>query len=317
MAFRGTETPFPDVIEIANDSPVMIGELLGADGSDSGLRIVRIEGRDIDPVTPTPLPGIRIGGEAGGGFIFRRELDKQLVFAPDAEYSGITSFAYTIADNSGEAATVRATLSVLPAIFGVPDLTFADGTQWASVPEGIDAAILGALTIGGAAWDPDGVIQVFENGSDTPSTRFAVTGDKLKVVEPLDGAAGHSIDLRIVVRDGDGNEVISSAFEVDVRRHGGPNAIEDHQSAFVHEPSLPGDTSSANAPGWAVFFEHAVVDYFDFYGTETSHGFDQVEDDVYAHSAHAPNQAQVTASVVFEEVAQAVPGSAQSDIISL
>ena len=319
IARWGVETPFPDVIEIANDSPVMIGEILGADGGDSSLRIVKIDGRDIDPVNPTQLPGIRIGGEAGGGFIFRRELDKQLVFAPDADYSGITSFNYTIADNSGAAATVRATVSVLPAIFGALDLTFADGTQWASVPEGIDAAILGALTIGGADWDHGGVVQVFENGSNKPSTRFAVIGDKLNVVGPLDAADGYSVELRVVVHDADGNEVITSSFDVDVRRHGGPDTIEDDQASTSREASssLQGEASGASATGWAGFFEHAVVDYFNFYGTETSLDFDPSEDEDGSLSEHTPEQAQSTASVVFEEAVQADPGSAQSDIISL
>ena len=217
LTAAGVAVPFPEVIEAVSDTPVLLEQMLGVDGGPTGLRITSIDGTSIDPGEVTALPGIRIGGEDGGGFVLRRAIDKQLLFVPDADFSGVTAFRYTIADDLGQSATVLATLSVLPSGHAQPELLFADGTQWATVQEGMDAAIVGALALDHDVLGEQPVVQVYENGSDVPSTRFAVAGDKLKVVEALGHGDDSVIHLRIEASDGQGGVAIASAFEIDVR----------------------------------------------------------------------------------------------------
>lgn len=223
MTAAGIAVPFPDVIEAVSDTPMFLEQVLGVDGGSAGLRIVSIDGTTLHAGEATELPGIRIGGEDGGGYVFRRAIDKQLLFVPDADYSGVTSFRYTIADDFGQSATVHATLSVVPSGYAAHELLFADGTQWATVQAGMDAAIVGALALDHEILGQQPVVQVFEGDSDVPSTRFAVTGDKLRVIEPLghgdDGGRSEDgvIHLRIVASDGEGGNTIASTFEIDVR----------------------------------------------------------------------------------------------------
>ena len=237
-----TAVSFPDVIEAGQDSPVLIGRLLGADGEPSGLRIVGVNGIGINSVDVTPLPGIRVGDGAGGGFVFRRALDKQLVFAPDADFNGIASFSYTVADAFGDEATVLATVSVLSAEIAAPELAFADGTQWTSVPAGTSAAILGALILPARVSGGNPSFEVFEGVSHLPSSRFAVAGNTLRMLQQPDQAGDGSIQLRIVAT-GDEGATVSTAFEIEMRPAQTQTAKWDTEAAF--EYLLPDQSASA------------------------------------------------------------------------
>lgn len=191
----------PCAIETASGVPVVL-ELLPdtLTNAEVPVSVVRIDGQAIDSLQPTALPGIRVGSGEGCGFIFRRVLDGQLVFAPDENYRGVASFSCTIATAIGEEATFITAVNVRPETDAV-EIGFVDGSTRLSVQEGVSSVILGALRLTGV--DGENVeISVFEGGSDKPSERFAVVGDKLCLTKPLDHAADEAIQLRVLVSDG-------------------------------------------------------------------------------------------------------------------
>ncbi len=191
----------------------------------AGLRIIRINSSDISPLEATPLPGIRVGDREGNGYVFRRALDGQLVFAPDADFTGITTFSYTVADAKGDVAVVIASVSVRPVAESAADISFTDGSHSASVIEGVDAAIVGSLAIAGMDAGDSPVLHVYEGEPGTPSQRFVVSGDKLHTVEPLDHTTDGVVHLRIVAEDA-ARGYASSEF-----------AIEVHPAPAVQSPS--------------------------------------------------------------------------------
>ena len=218
--WSGRLVSFPDVIETTDDSPVVLSCLLDSTvdhrTGSSGLRIIRINGVDASSPDVTPLPGIRVGDGEGCGYVFRRAFDGQLVFAPDADYTGITTFTYTVADDTGDEASVIATLSVRPATDLATDISFANGLHFATVSEGVDAAIIGSLTIAGFDVEDRFDFKVYEGQADTLSARFTVSGDKLQVMEPLDHTKDGTIQLRIVA-EYSALGLVSSDFTIEVR----------------------------------------------------------------------------------------------------
>ena len=143
-------------------------------------------------------------------------MDGQLVFSPDMGFTGVTAFNYTVADVFGQTATLVATLSVLPSQ-PEAEITFADGSQFASVAEGIDAVIIGALNISGIEdGDEPLVMEVFEGDSRLPSQRFVIAGDKLQLSSGVDHEADGAIPLRIVASR-NGLQAAAAEFEIEVR----------------------------------------------------------------------------------------------------
>lgn len=228
---------YPDVIETSDDSPVLLSDLLpgsfASDGGTPGLRVVRIDGYDTSSADPTELPGIRVGDGDGSGYILRRALDSQFVFVPDVDYSGITTFTYTIADDAGDEATIVATVCVQPTALVEKQITFSNGALSVGIVEGTDAAILGAVAVNGAFQGGELEFRVFEGDTDTPSQRFAITGDKLRTLERLDSAADSSIALRVGAYD-DGSLVATSELTIEVHPEG--TSANDAVSSGVLSP---------------------------------------------------------------------------------
>lgn len=239
---------FPDVIETAEDGPVLLNPLITdeRDQIEGGLLITRIDGRELAPSDATELPGIRVGAGDGSGFVFRRALDGELVYVPDAGYSGITTFAYTVADRTGDEATLLATVSVRPNTGWPADIWFADGTQSAVVTEGIDSAILGALTLGSFDLDAQFDFSVYEGAADVPSQRFMVVGDKLKTVAPLHSDDDGIIVLRVVASD-DGEQIAATELSIEVRPVVIPLLDED-QFAFAADRNADGPEQVLRVP---------------------------------------------------------------------
>ncbi len=212
---------FAEIINTTQDSPVLLSRLLepgDAPLEDTPvLAIVDINGVTIEQGHPTPLPGIRVGAGEGSGYVLQREFDGQFIFIPDASYTGVTTFTYTVADAAGEVAAYVATLCVNPQDETETSISFADGSHIASVSEGADAAIIGALDVEGLERDDGFVIMhVYEGLSDVPSLRFLVSGDTLHSAAPLDHAIDGTIPLRIVATDYTG-ALASSEFAIEVR----------------------------------------------------------------------------------------------------
>jgi hypothetical protein len=210
---------FPEVIQTSEDSPVLLNRLVDISdepGGDSGITIVAIDGVDVSSPAVAGLPGIRVGVGEGVGYVFRRDLDGQLVFSPDTGFSGVTAFTYTIADAFGETATLVATLSVA-AGEDEAEIVFADGTQSARIAAGVDAAIIGALSFEGLSDGTDPfTVSVFEGDSEVPSERFVVSGDKLQLSGGVDRTLEDAISLRIVASV-DGLAVATGAFDIEVQ----------------------------------------------------------------------------------------------------
>ena len=213
-----TLVSFPNVIETFSDEPVLLSELMSSEltGGAGDLHITRIDGREIGDGSALALPGIRIGEGEGTGFVMRRQTDGELVFIPDADYCGITTFTFTIADRTSEEATLLATLSVRGQIVEQPDISFADGTSTASVFEGVESTILGALVLAHPDSGENFMFKIFEGDTQVPSKRFAVIGDKLHATEPLDHAADGTIMLRVIAEDGE-HQIGQSQIAVEVR----------------------------------------------------------------------------------------------------
>lgn len=196
---------FPDLIETVEDTPVLLTALLapelGAIPID-GLTISCINDVPVDTIDGNAVPGIRIGSGTGCGYVVRRPIDEQLLFVPDVGFNGLTFFRYTIADCSGEEATLVATISVRPE----PDtasesatLAFAHGSRTVSIPAGVEAAILGALTIDAPRDGSFVHINVYEGEETSQSHRFDVQNGTLRLTRPLENAVdGGGIRLSVV-----------------------------------------------------------------------------------------------------------------------
>lgn len=300
----GTEVPgtvgtramvyFPDVIETIEDSPVLLGRLSEAStvpGQESGLSVVGINGVDISQWEAAQLPGVRVGEGDGAGYVYRRSLDGQLVFSPDAGFTGVTAFTYTIADAYGQSATLVATLGVYPSATEA-GITFADGTQFTSVAEGVDSSIVGALNVDWARTSEGPVeIKIFEGESDTPSKRFSVSGDKLQLSGGVNTEAEDSIPLRIVASV-DGVEVASGEFEIEVRSTGGGTAAA--------QAELPETFMFAQRPTLAYSAEFEPIEPMQ----SDQFFFEPLIDDVDGHSAG------------LDAIAAQTPGSATADAYS-
>lgn len=205
---------FPSVLEATADAPLFLGRALGADNDD--LSIVEIDGVAIDPNSPSPLPGIRVGAGEGSGFVLRRALDGELVFVPNADFTGMTTLTCKITDKSGDQASFVAVVNVRAEADEAPEVAFADGSRFARVTEGTDGAIVGALAVLGLDGSEALQFRVYEAGSDQPSVRFSVTGDRLQALAPLDATVDSKIMLRIVASDG-GWEIGAGEIELEVR----------------------------------------------------------------------------------------------------
>lgn len=151
---------FPRTLKTETDSPLLLGTLTG--GAGSRFEFVRINGVPISTDEATPLPGIRVGHGDGSGFVFRRALDGELVFVPDSEFRGVTTFGYTIVDRQGAEATLIAMVIVQPDL--VPDAAVecAHGSAFDTLEKSIDANF-GALEVD------------FDNSAD----QMGVSGDGL------------------------------------------------------------------------------------------------------------------------------------------
>jgi hypothetical protein len=228
---------YPEIIDAVGDSPVLLEKLLNSEGDDRGLQIVKINGTEINPSESTPLPGIRVGSGEGTGFIFRRALDGQLIFSPDDGYSGLTMITCTVADASGDEASFVATVNVRPTSDSPVEIAFVDGSNRTSVTSGLNASILGALTVIGIDVGEAPILQVYENGADDPSPRFVVTGDRLQLMSPLDHSTDGTVLLRIAASDGL-RELGSSEFEIDVRPTGIMTPAHDITDQFVFDADL-------------------------------------------------------------------------------
>lgn len=147
------------------------------------------------------LPGVRVGGDDGSGYVVARDTDGKLVFVPDAGFIGTTQFTLTIVDPNGCERLLVATVNVKPPSDPPAEITFANGSQQATVVAGMTSAIVGALSLSGAQGVPLPDVLVFEGADNAPSTRFAVSGGRLHLLQPLDTVLSGSIQLRLDAYD--------------------------------------------------------------------------------------------------------------------
>lgn len=234
---------YPEVLETPIDTPLLLGRRLGADAD--GLRIVGIDGTTIDAAVPTPLPGIRVGQGEGCGFVFRRALDGEIVFVPDADYQGVATIAFRVADAGGAEASFLATLKVRDSAAQPVEIAFANGSQHASVAEGLDAAIVGALTVLGIDASDPPLLSVYEG--EVPSERFTISGARLQARSPLDATDG-TIVLRIVASEGE-REIGSSEFAIEVRAAAAEVDRADRAADQFLFGGVEPHESGADAPG--------------------------------------------------------------------
>jgi hypothetical protein len=217
---------FPDIIETVEDTPVLLTTLLapelGAVPID-GLTISCINDLSVEAIDSHDLPGIRIGSGTGCGYIVRRPFDAQLLFVPDAGFNGLTFFRYTIADAHGEEATLVATISVRPEPEIEPEsalLAFAHGLQKVSLPVGVGAAILGALTIDTANPGSSVDISVYEGEQTSQSHRFDVQNGTLRLTQPLVDDGDDGIIKLSVVAVADDKVIGRCEVEVEIAAGG-------------------------------------------------------------------------------------------------
>lgn len=174
---------FPRTLQTEADSPLLLGALLG--DADDRLEFARINGVPIGTDGATPLPGIRVGYGDGSGFVFRRELDGELVFVPDSEFRGITTFGYTVVDRQGAEATLIARVIV------EPDAVL-------DAVEGFDGASLGTVE-GNAAEFSDALAFCVDEAPDgTRPDQSLVAGGGLDATKLLDFGQGEAVLLRLV-----------------------------------------------------------------------------------------------------------------------
>lgn len=241
---------FPGVLNTDTDSPVLLGELLG--GAGDRFEFVRINGVPVDTPQAASLPGVRVGHGDGSGFVFRRALDGELVFAPDREFLGTTTFGCTVVNRQGTEATLIARVIVNPDL--VPDaaVAFTDGSTRATLKEGSDGAILGALGVTGAETSEALTFRVYEAGASTPSDRFLVSGGRLCAFKPLDPGQGDAISLRVVAYDG-ALEVASGNIEITTRQIDVPQSAN---ATFVGEDDFFRFLEGVADQHWSSFGEN-------------------------------------------------------------
>jgi hypothetical protein len=212
---------FPDLICTTDDAPVALSPLLAVgpgNAAISGLRISRVNDIVVDGLACGELPGIRVGSGDGSGYIVRRQSDSQLLFVPDAGFTGLTAFRYTVADNEGGEATLVATVSVQPdPAPSEHTMSFADGTRSVSVPAGVSGAILGAIAYSKQELGSGAGILVFEDGATETSARFGIQNGMLRLTEPIEpDGTNHVIHLSLVAASDDGAEISRAEFDVEV-----------------------------------------------------------------------------------------------------
>lgn len=256
MHHPGADVRAARVFETTVDCPVLIAD---ADASvchpveGVAPRLLKVGDVDVAGRGSTDLPGIRVGDGEGSGYVFRRALDGQFVFVPDAGYAGVTTFPCTVEYAGGAQATLLTSVNVRQELTSEALATFADGSCATVVTEGLDAAILGALSISGMELSEIGRLQVFEGGATTPSDRLAVLGDKLIALEPLSHAVDGTLHVRVVAVDA-GHTFAVSELAVEVRPTG--------QSAEASAASIgPGIASLSRQD---LLLKQAALDRFEF-----------------------------------------------------
>lgn len=212
----GQPSATPPTNVVSADTSILIRELLGFDRvaeASPNLRITSIDQFTIAQLEAIALPGIRVGEGEGAGFVFHRTRDGELIFSPDENFDGTTSFACGVTDANGAEASLRASVRVMkPQPF---EIAFSDGSVTRSITEGTSAAIIGTVAIPGVSLASLPLFQVFEGESRIPSQRFTIAGDTLKSNEPLDHLADGIVQLRVVVDAGD-NEIATGDLRVQV-----------------------------------------------------------------------------------------------------
>ncbi len=216
---------FAGVLQTATDSPVLLGEILG-----DRFEFVRINGVPIDNAGAASLPGVRVGHGDGSGFVFRRALDGEFVFAPDREFLGTTTFGCTVVDQHGTEATLIARVIVQPDVQAESSVAFSDGSTHAIVKKGSGGAILGALGVTGAENSDALTFRVYEPGASSPSDRFLVSGGRLYAVNGLDREQEDAISLHVIAFDG-AKEVAAGDIDITIRHGDAPQS----ESIFIGE----------------------------------------------------------------------------------
>lgn len=204
-------------IETTEEAPVVLELPWRIEGDTSSSSSVYVS--QIDDTAATALrgslPGVRVGGDDGTGYIVARDTDGELVFVPDAGFIGTTQFTLTIADPDGRERVLVATVNVKPSSDSPTEITFANGSQQATVVAGMTSSIVGALSLSGNHDVPLPDVLVFEGAEHAPSTRFAVSGGRLHLLQPLDTELTGPIQLRLDAYD-DAFVFASSELEIEI-----------------------------------------------------------------------------------------------------
>lgn len=236
-------------IETSEDSPVCLSPTVGSALEDRALtksRIVSIDGVDVSDPTRVPLPGIRVGDGEGTGYVLSRAMDDQFVFVPDAGYIGETHLVVGIEEGDGRVVERMASILVRPGVESPGVVAFANGSQSATVVEGIEAAIVGALTIDGVRPKSHDEIRIVETGSGSSPERFSVVSDKLLLNSALIRATDEVVRLKVVVVE-DNFEVAGNELEITVQStvqaasavEGGFAGASSRLSLVASDPTTP------------------------------------------------------------------------------
>ena len=215
--WRGEDCARP--IETSEESPVCLLPSVGNEStyrSSLNSRIVSIDGIDVRDPTRLPLPGIRVGDGEGTGYVLSRASDDQFVFVPDAGYVGETHVVVGIEEGGGRIFERLASILVQREPDSESVVTFANGSQFATVVEGMEAAIVGALTIDGLKPNAHDEVRIIETGSGSSPERFSVVADKLLLKTALESATEDVVRLKVVVVEDD-FEVAGNELEIRVQ----------------------------------------------------------------------------------------------------
>lgn len=252
---RPTDPAFVCPLETSEETPVCLSPSTVHSMSAEAVhqsRIVSIDGIDVRSTGRVALPGIRVGGGDGTGYVLPRAFDDQFVFVPDAGFVGETRFTVGIDDGLGHVVEQTASIMVKPGVDTTGAVMFADGSPAAKVVGGVKAAIVGALTVDGIRPKPNDEIRVFDANSVVPRERFSISSDKLVLTEALDPASETIVRLKVVVLEDD-CEIASNDLEISVL------AADHHVGAAV---GAAGDAGSVRSKLFVV--ESGHVDQFDF-----------------------------------------------------
>ena len=206
-------------IETSEDSPVCLSPTVGSTLEDRALtksRIVSIDGVDVSDPRRVPLPGIRVGDGEGTGYVLSRAMDDQFVFVPDAGYIGETHLVVGIEEGDGRVVERMASILVRPGVESPGVVAFANGSQSATVVEGVEAAIVGALTIDGARPKAHDEVRIVERGSGNSPEKFSVVSDKLLLNAAIMRTTDEVVRLKVVVVEDD-FEVAGNELEITVQ----------------------------------------------------------------------------------------------------